>query len=169
MRTRFAPTIVGTVLVVIVAGCAASPGQQSTDSPASPGSAAPSSAEVPAGFPIGTWTTTITEDDLVAAGVRGGEIGENAGVFTTTLAEDGTWTTAQESDVTLRWPVFRGTWTVTGPDTFSQRTDFPSDFAGDVVTFRWEIVDGNLVLDVLDPPDHILPIVTETHPWTPAG
>lgn len=165
MRTRSAPTIVGSVLVIIIAGCSALPGGQS---PVLQASTAPPAVEVPSGFPIGAWTTTITEDDLLEAGISGGEIGENAGVFTTTLAADGTWTTAQESDVTVRWPVFRGTWTVTGPDTFSQRTDFPADFAGDVVHFRWEIVDGNLVLEVLDPPDHVLPIVTETHPWTPA-
>ena len=166
MRTRSVPTIVGCLLGIIVAGCSAAPAGQS---PVTAAPTAPAAAEVPAGFPIGTWTTTITEDDLVAAGITGGEIGENAGVFTTTLAADGTWTTAQESDVTLRWPVFRGTWTATGPDTFTQRTDFPSDFAGDVVSYRWGIVDGDLVLEVLDPPDHILPIVTETHPWTPAG
>jgi hypothetical protein len=65
----------------------------------------------------------------------------------------------------VKWPVVRGTWTATGADTFSQTTDFPADFAGDVVDFTWRIDDGKLVLRVPEPPDPILPVIMETHPW----
>ena len=46
---------------------------------------------------------------------------------------------------------------------------FPTDFAGDVVNFTWKIEDGSLILKVVNPPDHILPIIMESHPWQPAG
>lgn len=151
-------------MAAIVAAC--------STAPASPSDAggAPSSPAVPAHFPIGAWTSTITEDDLRAGGVTGdGELGENAGLFTMTMADDGTWTTAQVADVALRWPVFRGTWTVTGPASFSQRTTFPTDFVGDLVDFTWKVENGSLILKVVNPPDHILPIIMETHPWQLAG
>jgi hypothetical protein len=160
------------IVAALVAACSATPGSSSI----APASQAPSavasdaSAVVPADFPFGSWTSTITEDDLRAGGLTGeGLQGENAGVFTLTMAEDGTWTTAQVSDVPLRWPVFEGTWTTTGPDGFSQLTTFPSDFAGDVVDFTWKIEDGSLILKVVNPPDPVLPVVMESHPWRPAS
>jgi len=125
-------------------------------------------AGFPDGFPLGVWRVTFTEDDLRAGGITGpGELSENSGVFTMTLAGDGTWTTAQVTDVPIRWPVFRGTLTPTGPDTFNQVTEFPPDFAGDSVDFRWRLDGGNLVLEVLTPPDPVLPVLMETHPWEP--
>ena len=118
-------------VAIIAIGCsapAASPPPGSASAP----------AELPADFPLGSWTTTITEEDLRAAGLTDiGALSENAGTFTMTLGEDGTWTTTQESDARIRWPVFRGTYEVTGPATFQQRTDFPPDFAGDLVDFEW--------------------------------
>lgn len=172
MRSRS----IGTVLaaVAIVAACSTPPGA----SPAVPAngaasggaSGAPSTAVVPVGFPLGAWKATISEDDLRAGGVtKEGELGENTGEFTMTLDEDGTWTTAQVTDAPTRWPVFEGTWTATGPDGFSQLTTFPTDFAGDVVNFTWKIEDGSLILKVVNPPDHILPIIMESHPWQPVG
>lgn len=155
------------VAIVIVAGCSTPPGGSS----GSPGSTASntSPAAVPADFPIGSWTTTLTEADLRAGGITGeGELGENSGVFTLTLGEDGTWTTAQEADIEVRWPVFRGTWTATGPNSFRQVTEFPADFAGDVVDFTWALEDGSLLIAVVNPPDPVLPVIMETHPWTPA-
>jgi hypothetical protein len=137
---------------------------------AATGAGALPSPDVPTGFPLGSWTTTITEGDLRAGGVTGtGELSENAGTFTMTLDAGGTWTATQDTDVPIRWPVFRGTYTVTGPTTFQQRTDFPPDFAGDLVDFEWRVDDGTLLLEVPNPPDPLLPIVVETHPWQPAG
>lgn len=130
----------------------------------------PPSVSVPDGFPIGVWTTTITEADLRAGGLtKEGEFAENAGVVTLTMASDGTWSTAQESEVDLRWPVFRGTWTVVDEDTFRQTTTFPADFAGDVVDFTWRSEGDALRIEVDTPPDPVLPIIFETHPWQPKG
>jgi hypothetical protein len=143
----------------LIAGCG---GQATASGPP------PSGSSLPAGFPLGSWTTTITEADLRAAGMTGaGELTENSGVFTMTLAPDGTWTTAQETDAPIRWPVFRGTYVATGPDTFRQQTTFPADYAGDVVDFSWRVESGNLVMEVPDPPDEVLPIIIEAHPWEP--
>jgi hypothetical protein len=153
-------TLVLVLVGVLIAGCS---GRQVTASPP-----APSGSPLPDGFPLGSWTTTLTEADLRAAGMTGAaELTENSGVFTMTLAPDGTWTTAQETDSPIRWPVFRGTYVTTGPDTFRQLTTFPPDFAGDEVDFSWRIESGDLVMEVPDPPDPILPVIIEAHPWEP--
>jgi hypothetical protein len=147
-------------------------------SASAPATTAVSSIALPSGFPVGTWTTTITAEDLKAVSDESlGTIGmsrddlvkENAGVFTTTLAADGTWSTVQDTDAQVKWPVFRGTFTPVGDDAFDQETSFPPDFAGDVVRFTWRTADGKLHLTVPDPPDPILAVVTEAHPWSPAG
>lgn len=162
--------------LAILAGCAGG-GAAST----SPPGAAPStvaSVVLPAGFPVGTWTTTITADDLMAitdetlASVgmtRDNLIKENSGTFTTVYGADGTWSTVQDTDQPVKWPIFRGTFTPVGDDAFDQATTFPPDFAGDVVRFTWRSEGGRLHLKVVDPPDPVLPVITEAHPWTPAG
>ena len=124
---------------------------------------------MPADFPFGSWTTTIAREDLQAAGIPDEGLAENAGDITLTMSEDGSWQTTQVSEVDLRWPIFRGTWVATGSDGFRQDTTFPPDFAGDSVNFTWKIKDGALVLKVVNPPDPVLPILMETHPWQPAG
>jgi hypothetical protein len=117
---------------------------------------------------VGAWTTTITEADLRAAGItEPAGLAENSGLFTMTLGADGSWSTAQVTDAPVRWPVFKGTYEVTGPSAFRQVTTFPPDYAGDVVDFTWSVRDGALVLSVPNPPDPILPILVETHPWQP--
>jgi hypothetical protein len=153
------------IAALIALGCSvAAPSSPAASSGPEASAAGSGRAAIPAAI-VGSWTTTITRNDLTAAGVTGGEIDENAGVFTTTFGADGTWSTSQVTDVLVRWPVFKGTFEATGPDSFRQTTTFPSDFAGDVVDFTWSIKDGALVLKVVNPPDPILPIVTETHPW----
>ncbi len=151
--------------------------------PGAPGSsAAPatggSAIALPSGFPVGTWTTTITAEDLEAVSdeslatigmSRDDLVKENGGVFTMTLAADGTWSTVQDTDAQVKWPVFRGTFTPVGTDAFDQATSFPPDFAGDVVRFTWRTSDGKLHLTLPDPPDPILPVITESHPWSPVG
>jgi hypothetical protein len=152
---------------LIALGCSvAAPSSPVASSGPEASAPAPGSAAIPAAI-VGSWTTTITRDDLTAAGITGGELDENSGVFTTTFGADGTWSTSQETDVPVRWPVFKGTLEATGPNSFRQTTTFPSDFAGDVVDFTWSMKDGALLIKVVNPPDPILPIVTETHPWQP--
>ena len=169
--------IVAAMTVAILAACNAGSGSASAPAP----SAAPSigaSAAIPAGFPIGAWTTTITADDLSSVSdeelatiriSRDNFIGEITGTFTTTFAADGSWSTLQETERPVKWPVFRGTFAPVGEDAFDQVTTFPPDFAGDVVRFTWRIEDGLLHLTVPDPPDPVLAIITEAHPWSPAG
>ena len=160
------------MLITIVLGAC---GTATNPSPAASALASPSAAsgpavDVPAGFPMGSWTVTITKDDLTAADVTDpGLVTENTGVFTTTFVPDGTWTTVQESDTPVRWPVFRGTFTPVGTDAMDQVTSFPPDFAGEVVRFIWRLEDGQLHLTVPEPPDEILPIIMETHPWEPTS
>ena len=163
---RFHRFAIGVAIAGMLAACG--PGGPATAAPTVASS--PSAAVLPAGFPLGIWTTTITESDLRTGGVTlDGELTENSGVFTMTLGQDGTWTVAQETDAPIRWPVFRGTYSASGATTFEQVTTFPPDFAGDVVAFEWRVEGGNLLLEVPNPPDHILPVIMELHPWEPAG
>jgi hypothetical protein len=165
MRTTLGRTIRGVAATALVlatiSACSATAASQAPSSPL---------ASVPDDVPIGSWTTTITEADLRAGGLTTeGDLAENAGVVTLTMASDGTWSTVQEADVDLRWPVFRGTWTVVDADTFRQTTTFPADFAGDEVDFTWRMEGGALRLAVDNPPDPVLPIIIETHPWQAKG
>lgn len=154
-------------LAVLVMACTGGAGPSA---PAAAPTVQPASlAALPGGFPVGSWTTTITEEDLRKAGMTdAGLIKENAGVFTTTFASDGTWSTTQTTDAPVKWPLFRGTFTVAGDGVIDQTTTFPPDYAGDVVRFTWRMENGALVLGVPEPPDPVLAILTETHPWQPA-
>ncbi len=171
---------IGLAVVMAAAIVAACSTAGSAPSAATSAAASPSGSAValPSGFPVGTWTTTITAADLETVGddvlanigmSRKDLVNENSGTFTTTFGPDGTWSTVQDTDQPVRWPVFRGTFTPVGDDAFDQATSFPPDFAGDVVRFTWRTADGKLHLTVPDPPDPILPVITESHPWSPAG
>lgn len=177
---RFDLTAIGLVAVfiaaAIVTACSNASPAASGGSVATAAAVGGSAIALPAGFPIGSWTTTITADDLAAVSdeslaavgmSRDDMVKENSGTFTTTFAADGTWSTVQDTDVPVKWPVFRGTYTPTGDAAFDQVTTFPPDFAGDVVRFTWRTEDGRLHLAVEDAPDPILPVLTEAHPWSP--
>lgn len=165
-RRLVAIALVAALSVGCSAGATTGPGAA-----ASPLTSASVSSGSPAAIPgaiVGSWVTTITEGDLRAGGVTDpGEVQENVGVFAMELGSDGTWSSTQVTPAPVRWPIFKGTLIATGPDSFRQVTTFPADFAGDSVDFTWSIKDGALVLHVQNPPDKILPIVTETHPWQP--
>ena len=152
-------------LAAMVTGCAGGPGPSGAT--VAPSDQSPSLASLPEGFPVGSWTSTITEEDLRQAGMADGLIKENAGVFITTFAPDGTWSTSQATDAPVKWPLFRGTFTVAGDGLIDQITTFPPEYAGDVVRFTWKMEDDALVLGVPEPPDPVLRILTETHPWQP--
>jgi hypothetical protein len=138
-------------------------------SPPASGVPATNPAGSPSGdVPFGAWTMTLTAADMQAAGYTDAElIGENTGTFTFTLAPDGTWTIAQTTSVPVRWPVFRGTYAVTGSRELELRTEFPTDYAGDLVTVGWSLDSGNLRLRVVSPQDPLLKVNLETHPWAP--
>ena len=175
--SRPARGLLGMTLAAVLAACSASPATTGGSSAAST-TAGGSPIALPAGFPVGTWTTTITEADLAAVSdeslaaigmSRDNLVDENSGVFTTTFGTDGTWSTLQATEPAPKWPVFRGTFVPVGADAIDQTTTFPPDFAGDVVRFTWRVEDGRLHLTVPDPPDPVLPVLTEAHPWSPAG
>ena len=159
--------------LLVIAGCTSSGGGRSAPAAAEsaeplPSTAADSSvgATIQNPFPIGTWTSTITEADLRAAGITGpGELTENAGTFTTSFLPDGTWTTVQKTPAAIRWPVFKGTWATNGPATIRETTTFPPDYAGDVVDVTWELDGDELHLAVPNPPDPIIGVLTAAHPW----
>lgn len=164
--------IVLVALATLTTGCSA--GAQTGSRQPSVPSATP--LALSAGFPIGTWTTTISAEDLRAvdptalAGIGMSEedlVRENAGTFTTTFAADGTWTTVQKSDQLVKWPVFRGSFVPVGTSAMIQTTTFPPEFNGDAVEYTWRVENGLLYLAIPEPPDPVLAVVTAAHPWSP--
>jgi hypothetical protein len=134
------------------------------------GTSAPASTGTIVSPLVGSWVTEITRDDLRGEGIDAeGLIDENSGRFTWTIEPDGTWSQVQESldGVSIANPVFEGLYEVDG-DELIQRTTFPEQFAGDRLVFAWAIDDGRLRLDLTNPPDAILPVIMELHPWSPA-
>lgn len=171
---RHLKSIPGLVMAGAVAvGCTAAAGPSSPAAvPSGPPTVAPSAAAaavpIPADFPLGSWTSIITKDDLRAGGVtEAGLLQENAGTFTQTFNSDGTWIGAQVSTEVVNLPVFRGTFRVTGDHRFEQTTTFPPEYAVEVVGFTWQLVNGALIMGVPNPPDPMLKVVTEAHPWQP--
>lgn len=152
------------LVAVIVAACG---GAVTASAPSAPSSAPGSSLADHA--LLGSWKVTITEQDLRDAGITDpGLIAENVGTSTKTYSADGTWVAAVVTPQPVRWPVFRGTWRVSGPAEVEETTTFPEDYAGDVVRFTWQAEGAGIRFDVVNPPDPILPILTETHVWQPA-
>ena len=171
---RYLKSMLGVALVGALAiGCSAGAGSSSSAGASASSSTvapagSPSAGSIPADFPLGSWTTTITKDDLRAGGVtEAGLLEENAGTFTQTFTADGTWIGAQVSTQAVNLPVFRGTFRVTGDRQFEQTTTFPPEYAGEVVGFTWRLDNGALIMGVPNPPDPMLKIVTEAHPWQP--
>jgi hypothetical protein len=156
------------VLVALVAGCGSPGGSGATGStgPARSGSA------IPADLPLlGTWTVEVTKGDLEAGGVADpGTRNENSGRFTWTFNPDGTWTEVQESldGSPIINPVFRGEFRVSG-STLTATTTFPEQYRDDGLEYAWTVDGDDLRLDILNPPDPVLPLVVETHPWKRAG
>lgn len=136
------------------------------------GTATPATSSVPsagAAHPLhGTWLTSITKADLAAGGVSDpGLQTENSGQFRWTFESDGTWTQVQQSleGAPLNAPVFRGTYVVDG-DSLVMTTAFPEQYRDEGLHYTWAIDGERLTLDLLDPPDPMLPVVVEAHPWT---
>jgi hypothetical protein len=153
--------VLAVVLACLVGGCgplaAGDPATASTGGSSAAGSSL-----------VGTWVSTVTRDDLRAAGITAdGLLDENSGRFTWTFAADGTWTQRQEAvdGAAINAPVFEGTYELEG-STFVQRTTFPAQYAGDRLVFEWRLDGDELSLDLTNPDDPILPAVMEAHPWT---
>ena len=178
MARLAAGSVVFLAAATVVAGCGAGSDRIAGAPGSAPAASTATAITLPEGFPVGTWTTTITADDLAAIDdatlanlgmSRDNLIRENAGTFTLVLGADGTWSALQKTDVPVKWPVFKGTFMPVGDDAFDQLTTFPPDYAGDVVRIEWRTADDKLMLTVPDPPDPILPVTMGAHPWSPAG
>lgn len=159
-----AAAIAGTLL----AGCA-SPGASG------PGASQRNGGTPPAGLAghplLGTWTTDVTRADLAAGGISDpGAQNENSGRFLWTFAADGTWTQVQQSldGAPVNNPVFRGTFVIDG-DQLIATTEFPEAYRDSGLHYTWSIDGDEVRFDLLDPPDPVLPLIVETHPWTRAG
>jgi hypothetical protein len=163
--------LAGSILAcfLLVAGCS---GSGASQAPAA-ASGAPSRSAIgvpaPSGFPlIGSWTTSITKDDLRAAGITDpGLLNENSGRFVWTFAQDGTWTNVQQSldGSPIRAPVFRGHYTVDGPILVAV-TEFPPEYRDAGLRYRWALDNGQVRFELLNPPDPIAPVIASAHPWT---
>lgn len=156
----------GLALALALAACTGGPS-------ATPGGAASIPAgSAGAGAPlVGGWVTSVTKDDFEAAGLTDpGLQNENSGKFTWTFAADGTWTLIQESldGSPINSPVFRGTYTVDG-ESLVAITEFPAEYADSGLHYTFTLDGASVQFDLLDPPDAILPVIVETHPWTRAS
>jgi hypothetical protein len=151
----------------LLAACG-SPGRAGSGSSTAPTAA----SAVPADFPLlGSWTVDITKDDLEAGGISDPLVrNENSGRFTWTFSSDGTWTEVQESldGSPVVNPIFRGTFRVNGA-TMTATTTFPDAYKDTGLHYTWTVAGDEARLDLLDPPDPILPLIVETHPWKRAG
>jgi hypothetical protein len=159
---------------VALSACAGGGGPSSTPgrASASASSATASGGGIPVGFPLlGSWTTSITKDDLAAAGVTDPLArNENSGRFTWAFAPDGTWSQVQESldGSPVNSPVFRGTYTA-DDGSLVATTTFPEQYRDEGLHYEFVLEGDTVRFDVLDPPDALLPIIVETHPWARAG
>ena len=156
-------------LVVGAFAAAACAAQPATTTPPATAAGPGSSGRPVTDVPIGTWSMTITEEDLRAGGfTEQGAFAENTGTFTFTIAPDGTWTITQAASQPVRWPVFRGTYNVTGADTIEMLTAFPADYAGDLVAVELTETSDGLAIKLLSPPDPLLRVQLESHVWAPS-
>lgn len=161
-----APATLGIALTLFVAACA-----QTSTATDEPGGSSRGSVAAPSGFPlVGSWTSTITSEDLKAAGFTDpGAVQENTGRFTWTFEADGTWRQTQVSltDAPVLNPVFSGTFSVADA-VLIVSTAFPEQYRDEGLHYTWQIAaDGSVSFRLQDPPDPMLPAIVEAHPWQP--
>jgi hypothetical protein len=161
------------VLVAVVAACA-TPGPSTPPGGTAPGGTA-HGGTTPAALAdhplLGAWTVDITRADVAAGGITDpGTQNENAGRFVWTFSADGTWTQVQQSldGAPVNNPVFQGTFTIVG-DQLVMITEFPEQYRDDGLHYTWAVEGDEARFDLLDPPDPVLPLIVETHPWKRAG
>ena len=173
------------LIIVIAAACTGSPGSSAgptvavTTPPATPAAsptAAPASPAItlePQGtpeignFPIGVYAMTLTRAELMAAGITNPhDLDENAGTFTMTFRDNGSWSFVQVSDVALQNPFFRGSFTVEG-DVITFHTVQPVEFQSDVDILKWSLGPSGLVYVAQSQMDPIVKLFYTAHPWVP--
>jgi len=116
-------------------------------------------------LPNGTFTTTITDDDLVK-GHATRDIPENHGTFTL-LLKDGFWRLHQQAPNPLQNPSAGGRLRVTG-DRVVFVTYKPLEFAGSRDVLRWSFDGTRLRFHVIvGGPEEA--VVFGAHPWEKVG
>ncbi|MEZ0241548.1 MAG: hypothetical protein ACAH65_12200 [Chloroflexota bacterium] len=148
-----------TILVAVLAAACSSLGR---------GPGASAWPTPPPGFPVGAWTTSITREDLRAGGLEGDLVDQNEGDFVLTFEQDGSWQSIQTSTigVTLREPIFRGHYAVTGNEV-RINPEFPAHYAQEGVydIVRWQLDGDVLHLSLASHGDEIVAVVYGAHPW----
>ena len=160
----------GIAALTVLGGLAACTATGGTPGPGTAGAPTAGASGAPASAIVGSWTSTISKADLADAGIADPNVqNENSGRFTTTFGADGDWTTVQAATdgSPINNPVFRGTYTVEG-SSLVMTTTFPAEYVDKGLHYTWSVDADGLHLDLLDPPDPILPVVVESHPWSPA-
>jgi hypothetical protein len=160
-RGHMTPAFAGLALALTLAACGGA-------ASAPPGTAGPTGAPASGTPLLGAWVTEISKADFTAAGLTDpGMQNENSGRFTWTFGADGTWTQVQESldGSPIMTPIFKGTYTVEG-DALLVTTTFPEQYADDGLRYTWALAGDALTLQLHNPPDPLLPVVVESHPWS---
>jgi len=173
----------GLLIGVAVAACSTATGTPAptagpTASPIVTAAAFPSRATFPPApspaigdFPLGTYETTITRDDVKNAGFPSDhDMNENAGMFTLDVNADGSWRLVQTSNVPLENPVFDGTFAVSG-DQIAFTTLEPTEFHGEVDMLSWKLSGSMLLLGWAGPSQGLTDVqvlsrlLWTKHPW----
>jgi hypothetical protein len=61
-------------------------------------------------------------------------------------------------------PAFSGYYTV-DDDVMVAVTEFPEQYRDDGLRYEFEVSGDMATFDVLNPPDPMLPVIVESHPW----
>ena len=175
---RFVAVALAVLGGALVAACAsgssgASPTETAAGSPAITAGPVPSRPTFPPAptpalgdFPLGTYTTTLTRDDVKNAGFPSEhDMDENAGFFTLDVNDDGTWRFVQTSNVPLENPVFQGTFAVDG-DQIAFRVIEPLEFNTEVDTVTWKLIGKTMLFTWVGPDQGLSTLIWTKHPWT---
>ena len=117
----------------------------------------------------GTYTTTVTKEDIASHGISGHDICENAGTFTLQLAPT-FWTRKQVGlpDCTLEHPSSGGAWRVVGDEI--QFTDYqPFGCPATPSFYRWKLDSDTLVFERVSDDCPFNYYILASHPWVKQG
>ena len=110
------------------------------------------------GVPIGTFTTTITNADLIAG--HAGNLAGNRGTYTLNIQTGGRWTMKNTAAGHLINPTQGGTYRVSGTS-----VSFVNLFTGGTFTARLAYRSGVLRFTILRASRPELRVVFGAHPW----
>jgi len=150
-------------LVLLLTACAAAP--TPTPTPTSTPTPVPTATPTPLSQPPdGSYTASVTKDEVAQGGTSAAYVCENAGTYTMTVAANH-WSTLQSAapDCSVANPEDGGTWTFAGSQVvFTEETSLG---CSTVYTYTWSYQDRQLgfKLGQDDCPPRVT--VLTTHPW----